>query len=276
VAEALSIYGLRRAPELPSAGRTGFAMVRLIQWWGDRTVDIVNPESCSAYTKHRLGMGVTSGTVAAELSVLGAALNHCTRNGHLTTAPFIQMPPRQPGRERWLTRTEAARLLNASRRFSPHLSLFILIALYTGARRGAILGLRWNQIDFERSRINFNEPGRRITTKRRPIIPVPRQLLWFLRAAQRKAVSPWVISYRGDRITDVRKSFEKARTEAGIGPDVAPHTLRHTCGTWLAQAGVDLYEIAGWLGHTNQRTTELYATTIQTILRVRDGRWSGV
>jgi integrase len=35
--------------------------------------------------------------------------------------------------------------------------------------------------------------------------------------------------------------------------------LRHTAGTWLAQAGVDLHQIAGWLGHSNERTTELYA-----------------
>jgi integrase len=40
---------------------------------------------------------------------------------------------------------------------------------------------------------------------------------------------------------------------------VTPHTLRHTCGTWMAQAGVPLWEIAGFLGHTVQRTTELYA-----------------
>jgi integrase len=232
VAEALSIYGLKRAPELPSASRIGFAMIRLIEWWGDRTVDIVNPESCSAYTKYRLGMGVTPGSVALDLSLLRAAMNHRVKNGHLTLGPFIQLPPRQPARNRWLTRSEAARLLNASRRFNSHqLSLFILIALYTGARRGAILGFRWDQVDFERGRINFNEPGRPITTKRRPIIQIPRQLLWFLRAARRKADSPWVISYRGGRIADIRNSFEEARARAGIGRDVTAHTLRHTCGT---------------------------------------------
>jgi integrase len=35
--------------------------------------------------------------------------------------------------------------------------------------------------------------------------------------------------------------------------------MRHTAGTWLAQAGVDLWTIAGWLGHSQQKTTELYA-----------------
>jgi hypothetical protein len=57
VGRALSIYGLKRAAELPWASRIGFAMVRLIEWWGDRTVDAVNPESCSAYTGTALAWG---------------------------------------------------------------------------------------------------------------------------------------------------------------------------------------------------------------------------
>ena len=38
-----------------------------------------------------------------------------------------------------------------------------------------------------------------------------------------------------------------------------PNTLQHTAGTWMAQEGVELWKIAGWLGHTLQRTTEPYA-----------------
>lgn len=180
------------------------------------------------------------------------------KNGYLTSAPFVQLPPKTPGRDRWLTRSEAAALLRASRR-TPHLALFILIALYTGARRGAILGLRWDQVDLERGRINFNVPGQPITNKRRPIIPIPRQLLWSLRAARRRSNSPWVIAYQGERMAGIKHSLANARARAGLDPSVTAHTLRHTCGTWLAQAGVDLYQIAGWLGHTSERTTELYA-----------------
>jgi integrase len=40
---------------------------------------------------------------------------------------------------------------------------------------------------------------------------------------------------------------------------VTPHTLRHTCGTWLAQKGVPLFQIGGWLDHSDGRATELYA-----------------
>jgi len=40
---------------------------------------------------------------------------------------------------------------------------------------------------------------------------------------------------------------------------VTPHVLRHTCGTWLAQAGVPMWDISGWLGHSMTQTTEKYA-----------------
>src|SRR5262249_36618713 len=169
--------------------------------------------------------------------------------------------PREPGRDRWLTRSEAAKLLWESRREVKsrlHLPLFILIALYTGARRGAILGLQWSQVDLVRGRIDFNEPGRARPNKRRPIIPIPRGLLWFLRAAQRRASSPFGIAYDGQAVKRIRRSFRGACRRAGL-TDVTPHVLRHTAGTWLAQAGVDLHQIGGWLGHSNEGTTELYA-----------------
>ncbi|WP_184123295.1 tyrosine-type recombinase/integrase [Roseospira marina] len=59
-------------------------------------------------------------------------------------------------------------------------------------------------------------------------------------------------------MASVKKAFASACRRAGLS-DVTPHVLRHTCGTWLAQGGVPLWEVAGYLGHTMARTTELYA-----------------
>jgi len=48
---------------------------------------------------------------------------------------------------------------------------------------------------------------------------------------------------------------------------VTPHTLRHTSATWMAQAGVPLWIIAKYLGHTTSRTTErVYAHHNPTFL----------
>jgi integrase len=260
IAEMLAIYGAQHAPELADPARVGQCIKRLLAWWGDRRVDAVRPETCRQYRRTRVRDGAKIATAAKELSVLRAALNYAQKNGYLTAAPFVELPPRQPGRDRWLTRSEAARLLWESRREPKarlHLPLFVLIALYTGARRGAVLGLRWSQIDLVRGRIDFNEPSRPRTNKRRPIIPVPRGLLWFLRKAHQRATSTAVIAYDGEAVKRIRRSFRAACRRAGLA-DVTPHALRHTAGTWMAQRGVDLHQIAGWLGHSYERTTELY------------------
>ena len=261
IVEALGFYGAQRAPDLADPKRVGYAIDRLVEWWGERVVDDITPQTCRQYRRARLKQGVKEQTAARELIVLRAAVNYAVKNKYLTSAPFVELPSRQPGRDRWLTRLEAARLLWESRREPKarlHLPLFLLIALYTGARRGAILGLRWSQVDLVNGRIDFNEAGRPRTNKRRPVIPIPDGLRWFLCAAQRRSNCPFVIAYESERVKSVRRSFDAACARAGL-TDVTPHVLRHTCGTWLAQAGVDLHQIAGWLGHSNERTTELYA-----------------
>jgi integrase len=138
-----------------------------------------------------------------------------------------------------------------------YLPLFILVGLYTGARKQAILTLRWTQVDLVRGRIDFNPSGRRQTSKRRPIIPIPRRLAWFLRMAHQRAASPYVIHRDGEPLGDVKKGFAAACRRAGL-EEVSPHTLRHTAGTWMAQRGVSLWEIGGYLGHNHECTTELY------------------
>ena len=49
----------------------------------------------------------------------------------------------------------------------------------------------------------------------------------------------YVIEYQGGAAKSVKKSFAKACRIAGLS-DVIPHTLRHTCGTWLALDGVPI------------------------------------
>jgi integrase len=62
---------------------------------------------------------------------------------YLTTAPIVTLPKRPASKERWLTRDEAARLLRAVRAEpkARHLTRLILIAIYTGTRKDAILRL---------------------------------------------------------------------------------------------------------------------------------------
>ena len=74
---------------------------------------------------------VKPATARRELETLGAAINHCHKQGYLIYVPRVSLQKKAKGKTRWLSRNEAARLLWAARHV-PHLRTFILIALYTG------------------------------------------------------------------------------------------------------------------------------------------------
>ncbi len=235
--------------------------------------------------------------------MLRAAVNSLFKAGELTRAPFVKLPPAPPSRDLWLEDYEARLLVDSC--VEDHLRLYVELGLHTGARKQAILDLRWAaQIDFARKRIQLNPPGRRQTSKRRSIVPMNDRIYRILQAARARARSPYVIEYfRYERkpevdptvgrrlprigdgnVGDVKSGFAAACRRARLaalanarGADrgteerlrwleasskfrrATPNTLRHTAGTWMAQAGVDLWKIAGWLGHSIERTTELYA-----------------
>ncbi|WP_022720577.1 tyrosine-type recombinase/integrase [Rhodopseudomonas sp. B29] len=56
----------------------------------------------------------------------------------------------------------------------------------------------------------------------------------------------------------IRSAWEGILEDAGLGDDVVRHSLRHTAATWLMQAGVDLWEAAGWLGMTVEQLEANY------------------
>lgn len=202
---------------------------------------------------------MSENTAGRELSVLGAALRHDWKAGRLTELVPVWLPPKPDPKDRWLTRDEAARLLRVCRDNRDqqwHLALFIRLALYTGARAEAILSLRWPQVDLSRRLIDFNPPGRPRTKKGRPIIPIPGRLMAPLRAARRRGtdLGP-VLHYFGEPVGSIKKAFGRACERAKLD-DVTPHTLRHTCASWLAQSGVSMMVIARYLGHKDSRTTE--------------------
>lgn len=288
IAKTLEIYLRERAGALKSAKLQIASAEKLIKFFGDATVDHVTKASINAYIRSRRStpglkgrLSIADATIRRELAVLQAALNHCAREGLLTRAPYVHLPKQGPGRSTWLDHEEAAILLDSMG--EPHVRLFSEIALYTGARKGAILELRWEQIDFSSNLIYLNPAHRVQTSKRRATVPMASTLHDILIKARERATSEHVIEYRSQRVKDIKTGFgaavkraademrryaEKAKSDADQNKwavsaskmrQVTPHVLRHTAGSWMAQAGVPLGLIAAMLGHTETKTTALYA-----------------
>jgi len=64
--------------------------------------------------------------------------------------------------------------------------------------------------------------------------------------------------WRGQRIANLKNSFASACKRAGL-KGVTPHTLRHTCASWLVMAGRPILEVRDILGHSTIKMTERYA-----------------
>lgn len=96
------------------------------------------------------------------------------------------------------------------------------------------------------------------SSKRKPVVPISETLAPELERAVQESQSGFVIEYEGRPVQSIKTAFRRACRIAKL-EDVTPYTLRHSGATLLAAAGVPLRQIAGVLGHTQQRTTELYA-----------------
>ncbi len=245
------------------ASRFGYAIEHVLDFWEDSTLDKVNKETIKAYVE---SSPRAKGTVRRELTCLRAAINHAVSMNRVLPIAKLSIPKGGKPKDRWLTRTEMARLLRAAGRECRSkftLRLFILIAFYTGARRNAIMELEWSQIDFETGTIDFNKPGQEETNKRRAKIPIPKKLLPHLQRQYRfsKDKNLFLFHQRHapyNRVQSIVKGFRTACKRAGL-QDVTPHTLRHTRVSLLVQSGEKISDVAAFMNMSFPTLERVYA-----------------
>lgn len=260
IADVLTAYANEHAPTTAAPQRIGYAIDALLGFWEGKTVSEITGNTCRAYAEHR---ACSDGTIRRELTVLRAALKHCLREGYLIHAPEVTLPDPPPPTDKWLTRDEVALLIRTARRSrrGKHLARFILIAVYTGTRKSAILNLEWQpsedagHIDVKKGMLYRSGSAERQTNKRRTPARLPRQLRSLTRL-WRKNSARYVIEYRGEKVRDIKTAWAALCAEAGI-KNVTRHTLKHTAITWAMQNGADPIHASGF-----------FATSPETIQRV--------
>jgi integrase len=247
----------RRDRAIPGAERLAWAHKPLTRILGAKPPDAISEAECRRYTARRRDDGVADATIRTELQALRAALRWAADPARrlIDAAPRIDMPSRPEPRLRWLTRDEAARLLAACK--AHHVKLFVTIALHTGARSGAILALTWDRVDMDRRLVDFREPGRTRTRKRRVPAPTNDTLHAALAEARAAATTEYVIEWAGAPVARIKHAFRDTATRANLH-GVTPHVLRHTAVTWMLQAGVDPWQAAGLVGMTIEMVQQVY------------------
>jgi integrase len=157
-------------------------------------------------------------------------------------------------RERFLSADELARLGDtlAAYRGSPYHPATIKLLVFTGARLGGVLGLRWEWIDLQRGEVRLPDSKTGAKT-----VHLPPPALEVLAGLPRIEGQPYVLGAKRGT-TFIEKPWRVIRAAAGL-TDVRLHDLRHAFASVAASAGMGLPIIGKMLGHTQAATTARYA-----------------
>ena len=129
----------------------------------------------------------------------------------------------------------------------PPLDSVVVVALNTGMRRGEIISLTWEQVDFVRGVINVMQSK----SGRSRAIPMNAYVVEELEKVKARGISEEYV-FKGDRSDGhmgwLKRKWERAVVAAKL-PNFRFHDLRHTAATRFADGGADAFTIAAILGH---------------------------
>lgn len=239
----------------------------LASMFGPLEPETITVEHCRAHTAARRAAGIQDGTIHTELGHLRMVLLWAKKRRLFTgEVPAIERPPKPRPKEAHLTRRQARALIDAAA--MPHVRLFVILALGTGARSAAILGLTWDRVDFESGLIDLRDPEMTMPHKGRALVPMNRTVRVALMEAREGALTRFVVEWAGKPVASVKRGLASAARTAGIPFKVSPHMLRHSAAVHMAEAGRPMDEIAQYLGHSDVSVTRnVYARFSPEYLR---------
>lgn len=133
---------------------------------------------------------------------------------------------------------------------------FILLVLATGARRGSVLQMRWDEIDWQHELWTISNPKGRKATSTPIVVPLTRIAVSVLKS--RPHLNEWVFPGRKGHLTTVKKPWKAFIKRTGIS-DLTVHDLRRSFATQLGETGAATEIIGRALGHeNNSAATKIY------------------
>jgi integrase len=278
-------------PGTPYKRGKGELLGHVMQAIGDRPAEAISTREIDALLGKIARTGVSARAVNKNRNIIAAAFNYGMRESAfgLSRNPALTADVRReahPGVLLYYSPAEIERIAGAlsdglrrrqtDRRTSDQRSVdeqdaeLVRVAAYTGLRLGELLALRWKDIDLDGVAMTVSRAmsaGVETTTKSGRVrrVPLPDQASTALKRLRQRAdfVEPdeYVFAHpalgRPLNPVTVRKRFKQARDAIGSRP-LRFHDLRHTYGSLLAAAGVDLVTIKEMMGHSALSTTGRY------------------
>jgi integrase len=251
--------------------------VHLVPFFGKRGLDEIDVTLVEDFIYAKQDEGKAPKSILNYLGLLHSIFGHGLKREWCMRNPVaLADKPRVPRNTdiRFLSLEELEAILEATEPTPLGRTdrLVFLAAAMTGLRRGEVVALRWQDVDWQSNVIRvrrtftrgeFGTPKSRRSSRAVPLAPRLRSELEahcgttpyreeldlvFAHPASGQVLDP----------SKLRKRFRACARRAGLRP-VRFHDLRHTFGTQMAAAGAPLRAIQEWLGHSDFRTTLIYA-----------------
>jgi integrase len=265
---------------LPAKPRNSRNVEQHLRWWqeqlGNRQLtDVTAKEVAECRDKllkeptHQ-NKNRAPATVVRYLSSLSSLFETAIKEWHWiekNPVKLIRKPTVSNSRTRFLSKEENQKLLASCKDSrNPYLYSIVLIALCTGMRRGEILGMRWEDIDFEKKQIVLPRT-KNGSIRYVPMVTTVGQVIKKIFEEETIMDSSHHVfpSLNLERYLDIRTAWLFALKRAGI-TGFRFHDLRHSVGSFLAMTGTPQRVIAEILGHKDMRMTHRYTHLSQNHL----------
>jgi integrase len=231
----------------------------LKHFFKDKTFNQITPRDIEDFKLFRI-KSVKPASVNRELETLRHVINLAKRWKRFygeNPVSVAGLMTANNQRDRVLSVEEEQRLLANS---APHLKVILAMALNTGMRKGEILSLTWNSIDFDNNLFIINASNNKSKKlKKVPINSYLKTMLLELKMRNSRLINSEKIEhvFLGDDhkpVKEVKTAFRNACKRAKI-EGLRFHDLRHTAGTRMLERGVNIVAISEILGHSSIETT---------------------
>ena len=236
--------------------------LRLIRFFGGRTLQTIAPKDIAAYRDHRM-QRVGSSSVIQDLSFLACMYRMARVEWGLDVVDpgtEIRRPAAPKHRLALLTPRQIDALLDFSCiSKSKHLYGYVLLLLHTAMRPSEGAGLRWNQVLFDQGMLDLTET--KTDPRRVPLTSTAQKMLAAIKNDSQPenhyVFLPPDNKYREQPYKYFRRAFDNACRYAGI-PSFTLYGLRHSSASYLIMNGVDIRTVAEIMGHRNISQTMKY------------------
>lgn len=238
------------------------------------------------------GKEMSASTIKHAYHVLKGSLDKAVLAGVIPRSPCtgIMLPKGQKKPPVVYDEAQIRQLIEAAK--GTEMELIIDIELCLGLRRGELLGLQWDDIDFEKNQIHVTRnrvvvDGKSTvkdpkTESSRRTVDVPAQLIQKLRQHKTKCLANRLRMGQAYSVTDyvivhpdgkpiypeyVSQMFTKLQTKAGL-PKCRFHDLRHLCASIMLMQGVNVKVAQEHLGHKDISTTmNIYSHVLPSVAK---------